>query len=225
MIEQEHGSWVHGATVAGEGVSVGPNAVVGVTPRSTAANRRPLDAKNLSAIRLGDRTRIGAFAAIYLDIHMGDDCIVGNHGSIREGCRFGHRCVVGAHTDIQYNVTVGDDVKILNGTQITGNSVIGRGVFIGPGVQSMNDSQLFRFDAEDYQHRGQDGVVIGDYVRIGGAAILLPGIKIGDRAVIAAGALVARDVPAGATIVASGVRGLAVGGIVGSEGVEPVLPR
>jgi acetyltransferase-like isoleucine patch superfamily enzyme len=107
---------------------------------------------------------------------------------------------------LQYDVKLGDDVRILNQTQITGGTVIGDGTFIGPGVQTANDPYLFHESLDDYKDRGQVPPVIGSKVFIGVGAIILPGVHIGDGARIAAGALVTRDVPAGAVMVGSPAR-------------------
>lgn len=211
----------------------GEFCVIGQRPMANAANRRPVVDAEPQPVTIGDRTIIGTHATIYRDVTIGEDCRLGDHVVIREGGRIGKRCVVGTMVDLQFNVTLDDDVKIFNQTQITGNSTIGRGTFIGPGVQSMNDAALFKADPEDYRDRGQVGITIGEFVRIGGAAVLLPGITIGDRAIIGAGAVVTRDVPAGSLVRADGVRGRAhpsyqataaaektAGGIAGGEFVE-----
>jgi acetyltransferase-like isoleucine patch superfamily enzyme len=180
------------------GVYVSTHAALGRVPLATAANRRPV--RQPTAGRIGSGTVIGDFAVLYAGTFIGRDCQIGDHAVIREDVRLGNRVVVGTMVDLQYNVLVGDDVKLLNQTQITGNSTIGRGSFFGPGVQSMNDRELFKHEPEDYQDRGQVGITVGEYVRIGGGAILLPGITIGARAVVGAGAVVTRDVAAGETV-------------------------
>lgn len=187
---------------------LGDFGVIGLRPMSNAANRRQIDNGPSKPVIIGDRTIIGTHCTIYSDVQMGEDCRLGDKVVIREGARIGKRCVIGTFVDLQFDVTLGDDVKIFNQTQITGGSVIGNGVFIGPGVQSMNDPYLARHDLADYQARGLEPVTIGDYVFIGGGAILLPGVKIGERAKIAAGAVVTKDVPAGVTVMATGVRGI-----------------
>jgi maltose O-acetyltransferase len=98
-------------------------------------------------------------------------------------------------------------VRILNETHITGGTVIGDGTFIGPGVWSANDPYLAHFDLDDYQDRGQVAPIIGRKVFIGVGAILLPGIVIGDGAMIAAGALVTKDVAPGAKVYGMPARG------------------
>lgn len=194
------------------GVYVSDRASLGCVPMATAANRRPV--REVSAGRIGAGTVIHDFACIFAGSFIGRDCLVGPHATIREDARIGDRCVIGVGADIQYGVTLAEDVRVLNQSQIAGGSTIGRGSFIGPGVQTSNDPHVARHGLADYQDRGQVGVTIGEYVFIGVGAILLPGVKIGDRAVIGAGALVTRDVPAGATIMAPGVRGVAAGGLL-----------
>jgi UDP-2-acetamido-3-amino-2,3-dideoxy-glucuronate N-acetyltransferase len=192
-------------TTWGEGCKVGHWSVFGAQPAANAANRRKVERHGQG--RIGDRSIVGHFVVIYAGVFMAEDCRVGDHANIREGCRIGARCVIGAHADIQYNVLMGDDVQILNGSQIAGGTVIGSNTFIGPGVQTANDAELFKFPLTDYRDRGRVAPIIGSRVKIGVAAVILPGVTIGDDAEIAAGAVVTRDVAAGAHIMATGVRG------------------
>lgn len=175
---------------------LGNGSMVGIFPKATAANRRVV-ASDLPAGRIGKRTVVGAFCAIYMDVQIGKDCRIGDHATIREGVRIGDRSVIGTNVDIQYGCLIGSDVRVMNGAHITGGTVIGDGTFIGPGAMTANDMHV---DLDDYQDRGQVAPVIGQKVFIGVGAILLPGVRIGDGAIIAAGAVVTRDVAAGATV-------------------------
>lgn len=172
---------------------IGLHCIFGVQPMPNAANRRTVRS-DWPAGDIGSRTIIGHHAVIGAGVMLGEDCRLGDHVNIREGVNIGDRCIIGTKVDIQFECVIGDDVKILNGTQITGKSLIGNGVFIGPGVQSMNDSEVARHDLADYQDRGQIGITIGDFAFIGGGAIILPGVRIGERAKVAAGAVVTKDV-------------------------------
>lgn len=191
------------------GVRIGSFTAIGRQPYSTAANRRPV--RLVGAGRIGEGTVVGCLCVIYAGVFIGRETCIGDHAVIREDTRIGARCVIGTKVDIQYGATIGDDVRILNETQIAGGTVIGDGTFIGPGVQTANDPHVARFGLDDYQDRGQVAPVIGRKVFIGVGAILLPGVKIGDGAVIAAGAVVTKDVPAGVTLVAPRVRGMIKG--------------
>jgi acetyltransferase-like isoleucine patch superfamily enzyme len=180
------------------GVMIGAFTVMGRQPYTTAANRR--QARLAGPGRIGSGSVIGCLCVIYAGSFIGKECCVGDHAVIRENVRIGDRCVIGTKVDIQYGATIGNDVRILNETQIAGGTVIGDGSFIGPGVQTANDPHVARFGLDDYQDRGQAGPVIGKKVFIGVGAILLPGVVIGDGATIAAGAIVTRDVRAGAAV-------------------------
>jgi len=193
-----------------EDCHVGACALVGVQPMANAANRRAV--RECGPGRIGARTIIGLHCTIYAGVFIGQDCRFGDYASVREDCRIGSRCVIGTHVDIQYGALIGDDVRILNGTQIAGGSVIGNGTFIGPGVQTANHRHV---DLANYDNppEGRCAPIIGERVMIGVGAILLPGVTIGDGAVIAAGSLVTKDVPAGqrwrgapAALVAAGFR-------------------
>lgn len=173
-------------------VMVGAFSVLGRQPIATAANRRPV--RLVGAGRIGAGSVVGCLCVIYAGVFIGREVCVGDHAVIREDTRIGNRCVIGTKVDIQYGCTIGDDVRILNETQIAGGTMIGDGTFIGPGVQTANDPHVAHFDLADYQDRGQVGPVIGKHVFIGVGAILLPGVRIGDGAVIAAGAVVTKDV-------------------------------
>jgi acetyltransferase-like isoleucine patch superfamily enzyme len=74
---------------------------------------------------------------------------------------------------------------------LTAYSVVEDDVFVGPGACTTNDSTMSRHDAS-YQLRG---AVLRRACRIGGAAVLTPGVEIGEEAFVAAGAVVTRDVP------------------------------
>ncbi|MFV0280850.1 MAG: sugar O-acetyltransferase [Rhodoblastus sp.] len=122
----------------------------------------------------------------------------------------GARVVVRApfHCDYGYNIRLGDGV-FLNFNCVFLDSVlieIGAGTQIGPNVQIYGADH----PRDPAQRRaglefGQP-VKIGANVWIGGGAIILPGVNVGDDAIIGAGAVVTRDVPAGATVAGNPAR-------------------
>lgn len=176
----------------GANVFVGLYTVLGVQPRTTSANVRRV--RRFSRGDIGSRTVIGHHCVIGAGVSIGEDCRIGDHVNIREGTVIGDRCVIGTKVDIQFEAVIGDDVKIFNEAQIAGGTRIGNGTFVGPGVQTANDRQI---DAGDYRDKGLTAPVFGERVTVGMAAVILPGVTIGDGARIAAGALVTKDVPAG----------------------------
>lgn len=186
----------------GADVHVGLYTIFGVQPRGTVANVRKF--KRFGPGDVGARSVIGHHCVIGAGVFIGEDCRIGDHVNIREGVRIGDRCVIGTKVDIQFEATLGDDVRIFNESQIAGGMRIGNGTFIGPGVQTANDR---RIDAKDIRDKGLTPPSIGEKVTVGMAAVILPGVTIGDGATIAAGAVVTKDVPPGVTVMAPGAAG------------------
>lgn len=143
--------------------------------------------------RIGKRCVIGANAIIYQGAVIGDDCLVGDGTTIRENTTIGNNTVVGSNVTIQNGAVIGDRVKIVDLSHITFDCTIGDDSFISVGVYTMNDNSMAR---------GGEviGPKIGKRVRIGGGALLLPGIIVGDDAIIGAGSVVTKDVPEGGKV-------------------------
>jgi len=119
------------------------------------------------------------------------------------GCQVGDDTRIGAFVEIQKNATIGSLCKISSHTFICEGVEIGDEVFVGHGVMFIND--LFpRATAGGGLQSEADWKVIPTYVRkgasIGSGAVILGGVTIGERALIGAGAVVTRDVPADAVV-------------------------
>lgn len=171
-----------------------PTAIIGYQPlRSPALGRATRD---WPAVDLGDRTQVGAYAIVYAGVVIGPDCLIGNKVEIREGCRVGRRCLVGSSTYVNYEATIEDEVRIIEGSHIAGMARIGGGCFLGPRVVMSNMRQI-DVDRQVFVPAEAQAPIIGERVMIGTGANIVAGVRIGDRAVIAAGAVVCRDVPAG----------------------------
>jgi acetyltransferase-like isoleucine patch superfamily enzyme len=176
-------------TEIGDNVEIFSGALIGKEPKAPGLLLREI--KYTRKIYIGESTSIGPNCIIYYDVEIGDCCLIGDAVAIRENCRIGNRCVLGRHVSLNYNVTVGERTKIMANSHITGNSRIGKYVFIGVGVISANDNN---FGTQGYTEKTIQGPTIGDYVKIGVGAILLPNITISDNALIYAGSVVTKDV-------------------------------
>jgi acetyltransferase-like isoleucine patch superfamily enzyme len=116
---------------------------------------------------------------------------------VREQCRIGGNCIISRYVTVNYNTTIGDRTKVMDLTHVTGNCVIGHDVFISVCVGMANDNLGGREGYSDEMVRGptlENGVVVG----LG--AMLLPGVRIGERAFVGAGAVVTKDVEPGVTV-------------------------
>lgn len=116
---------------------------------------------------------------------------------VLKGAKIGADCNICAQTLIEGDVVIGDRVTVKSGVQIWDGSVIGDDVFIGPNATFSND--LY---PRSKQYPSQySGVTIHNGASIGANATLLPGITIGERAMVGAGAVVTKNVPARAVVV------------------------
>lgn len=204
---------VHPRTVLGQGVRVEDGAVLGKPPRlgrqSSASPEAP------PPLELGPRAAVCAGAVLYAGARVGAGAIVGDQAQVRERALIGEGTVVGRGTGVDNDVTVGARVRLQSLVYITAGSVVEDDVFVGPGAMTTND------DAMGRHPRGQalEGVVLRRACRIGGGAVLVPGVEVGEEAFVAAGAVVTADVPARAVVMGVPAR------VVREVGEEDVLER
>ena len=142
-------------------------------------------------VRLGAGARIRAGSILYADVVAGDDFQTGHHVMIRELTTIGHHVVIGTNTVIDGHVTVGDFVKIESNCYIPTHVQIGSRVFLGPNVTLTND----RYPLKLRDSYVPEGPILEDGVTLGGGVVVVPGVRIGHDAFVAAGAVVTRDVP------------------------------
>lgn len=116
---------------------------------------------------------------------------------VLKGAKIGVDCNICAQTLIEGDVLIGDRVTVKSGVQIWDGSVIGDDVFIGPNTTFSNDL----YPRSKQYPTKFSGVTIHNGASIGANATLLPGITIGERAMVGAGAVVTKDVPARAVVV------------------------
>lgn len=181
---------VHDGTVIEDGVVVDDFAVLGKKP--AAASTSTLKLSDLPPLRVGRGTHVGTGSVLYAGTEIGDECFIADGAQIRERCRVGRRVVVGRSVTIENDTTVGAYTKLQTGAYLTAKSTVEDHVFIAPGVMTSNDPYIARTEA---RHAATRGPTIRRAARLGVAAVLLPGVEIGQEAVVAAGAVVTRDVP------------------------------
>jgi UDP-2-acetamido-3-amino-2,3-dideoxy-glucuronate N-acetyltransferase len=133
------------------------------------------------------------------DVAFGDDVVVHAFTNLY-GCRIGARTRIGTFVEIQAGVSIGVACKIQSHTFICEGVTVGDRVFVGHGVTFINDKHPQATNAAGELQTSADWellpTVVGDRVSIGSGATILGGIRIGDGAVIGAGAVVTKEVPA-----------------------------
>jgi acetyltransferase-like isoleucine patch superfamily enzyme/dTDP-4-dehydrorhamnose 3,5-epimerase-like enzyme len=128
---------------------------------------------------IGPRTRIWAFAHVLPTARIGADCQICDHALIENGTVIGDRVTVKSHVALAEGVTIEDDV------------------FVGPYVGFTND----RFPRSREWLGKYSSTLVKRGASLGTHACILPGLTIGAHAMVGAGAVVTRDVPAGAIVV------------------------
>jgi UDP-2-acetamido-3-amino-2,3-dideoxy-glucuronate N-acetyltransferase len=118
------------------------------------------------------------------------------------GARIGRDCNLCDHTFIENNVIIGDEVTVKCGVYVWDGVELQDGVFVGPNVTFTNDKYpRSRQHPEQYAR-----TVVCRGASLGANATLLPGLRIGERAMVGAGAVVTRDVPPNAIVTGNPAR-------------------
>ena len=185
----------------GEGVKVLENAVVGkqpsLSPRSTA-KREPLPPTTI-----GDGTIVSTGAIVFAGSQVGARVILGDQSCVRERVTIGDDVVVGRGSLVENDTTVGSRTRIQAEAYVTAHSTLEEDVFIAPCVVTTNDNFMGRTER---RHALTKGPTIRRGARVGGGAILCPGVEVGEEAFVGAGAVVTKDVPAYSVVVGNPAR-------------------
>ena len=192
---------IYPGTVIGAGAKILDNAVVGkqpsLSPRSTA-KREPLP-----PTVIGPGTIISTGAIVFAGTTIGARVIIGDQACVRERVVVGDDVVIGRGSLVENDTTIGAMTKIQADAYITAYSTLEEHVFIAPCVVTTNDNYMGR---TEQRHALIKGPTIRRGARIGGGAILCPGIEIGEEAFVGAGAVVTKDVPPRVVVVGSPAR-------------------
>jgi acetyltransferase-like isoleucine patch superfamily enzyme len=192
---------IYPGTVIGEDCRIGDNVVLGkqpsLSPRSTTSR------EELPPLELGDGTIVSTGAIVFAGTRIGARTIIGDQSCVRERCDLGDDVVVGRGALVENDTTIGARTKIQANAYVTAYTTLEEDVFIAPCVVTTNDNFMGRTER---RHALRRGPTVRRAARIGGGAILLPGIEVGEEAFIGAGAVVISDVPARAVVVGNPAR-------------------
>ena len=179
---------VHPGVQLGSGVRIQDAAIVGkalVLSRQSRAELREPD-----PTLIGNGVTIAAAAVIVAGAVIGDGAFIGDQTQVRERAVIGMASAIGRGTAVDNDVVVGVRVRVQTGCYLTAFSLIEDDVFIGPGVFTFNDNAMGRHP------KGIElkGVTLRRACRVGGGALILPGVEVGEEAFVATGSVVTRDV-------------------------------
>ncbi len=168
-----------------------------LSPRSTAS-REPLP-----AAELGDGCVIAQGATVFAGAKLGKRVLVGDGACVRERCVIGDDVVIGHGSLVENDTAIGARTKIQALAYVTAYSTLEEDVFIAPCVVTTNDNYMGRTEKRHVERRGP---TIRRGARIGGGAVLCPGIEIGEEAFVGAGAVVVKDVAPRTVVVGNPAR-------------------
>ncbi len=145
-----------------------------------------MEKKNINNVKLGKDVKIFDFVNLY-------------------GCSIGDNSKVGTFVEIQKNASIGKNTKISSHTFICEGVHIGDNVFIGHNVTFINDKYPRSANADGSMQTEADWKVVETFIKngasVGSSSTILCGVTVGENAIVGAGAVVTKDVPAN-TIVA-----------------------
>jgi acetyltransferase-like isoleucine patch superfamily enzyme len=191
--------WPEGVYVAlgvqlGPGGDLQPPCIVGKPPRGAAEGDLPLS--------IGQKAVIRPFTTIYAGNVIGDRLQTGQGASIREDNVLGDDVSVGTNAVLEFGNRIGDRVRIHSGCFLE-MVTIEDDVFIGPNVVFTDDPHPMNCP---HYKECKGGPVVRRLARIGANSTILPGVEIGEDALVGAGSVVVDDVPAGAVVAGSPAR-------------------
>jgi len=184
-----HNVVIHRGVIIGDDVTIGDNTVLGKEPFA-ASTSATTSIEELNPLSIGNGTTIGASCVIYKGASLGEKCFVGDLATIREKTTIGEKTIVGKGATVENGTSVGKRVKIETGAYITAFSTIEDYCFIAPEVTFTNDNYLGRTEERKKHFKGP---TLKKGARIGANATLLPGVTVGEDALVAAGSVVTKD--------------------------------
>ena len=142
---------------------------------------------------LGPDARLRSGTVLYSGSTIGARFESGHNVVVREDCRIGDHVSVWSNSVVDYGCDIGDRVKVHCGCYVAQYSRLGDDVFLAPGVVFAND--LYPGDADSLA--AMTGPTVQAGAQVGANVTVLPFVTIGAGALIGAGSVVTRDVPAG----------------------------
>lgn len=185
---------VYPGVVAGDNLTLGDYVILGHPPRG----REPGELETI----LGANAVLRSHTVVYAGNRIGYGFQTGHQVMIREENQIGNDVSIGTGTVLEHHVVIEDRVRIHSQAFIPEESVLREGCWIGPRVCITNAKYPLSPGVKDQLI----GATIERNAKIGANATLLPGVVVGEDALVGAGAVVVQDVPARAVVVGNPAR-------------------
>jgi len=181
---------IHDGTIVGNDVRVDDHASLGKLPMK-AANSATTKEQELPPLTLGDTCIVGTGVVLYRGAAIAARVLIADLATVRENVTIGRGTIVGRGVTVENVCTIGRYCKLESECYITAYSTLEDRVFVAPGVMCSNDNYIGR-TAERFKHF--KGLTVKKGARLGVGTVYLPGVTIGEDALVAGGSVVTRDV-------------------------------
>lgn len=181
---------IHEGTVVGNDVRIDDHASLGKLPMK-AANSATTKEQELPALTVGDLAIVGTGVVLYRGAVIEGKVLMADLCTVRENVTVGRGTIVGRGVTIENFCTVGRFCKLESESYLCAYSTLEDRVFVAPGVVTSNDNFVGRTQ-ERFKHF--KGVTVKKGGRIGAGSVTLPGVVIGEDALVAAASTVTKDV-------------------------------
>lgn len=190
---------IHRDTRIGDNVRIDDGAIIGKLPMKAAISVTTKE-QALPPCSIGSNCIIGANVVVYCGAEIGPKVLIADLSTVRENVAIGQCTIVGRGVAIENFCKIGKYVKLETNVYVTAYSEIEDRVFVAPCAVTSNDNYVGRTE-ERFKHF--KGVTIKKGARVGVNATILPGKIINEDALVAAGALLTKDAPAGKIVAGS----------------------
>lgn len=138
----------------------------------------------------------GAFNFVDKSVVLGENVQVWHYAVLLADCVIGNNVSIGSRAEVGRGTKIGDGSRIGSGVFLPSNSIVGKQVFIGPNTTMCDDRHPFAGNVSYVA----EPPILEDFCSVGAGCVLLPGVRIGKKAMVGAGAVVTKDVPAGSVV-------------------------
>jgi acetyltransferase-like isoleucine patch superfamily enzyme len=185
---------IYGITTIGRNCTILENVTLGypgVSQINEAASRG-VSIEDISFVgtKIGDDATIRPNSTFYSDVAIGNGLRTGHNVLVRENTVVGDNVLIGTNVVIDGKCHIGSHVSIQSNVYIPTNTIIENHVFLGPCSVLTNDKYPVRVKYD------LKGPILREGASIGANSTILPGVEIGEGSMVAAGALVTKNVPA-----------------------------
>lgn len=187
-------SRIHPNVMLGSNAEIGEFVIIGEPPRGKASGELP--------VAIGENSVIRSHTIIYAGNRIGARFQTGHGAFLREENEIGDDVSIGTKTIIEHHVKIGQRVRIHSQAFIPEYTILEDDCWIGPNVVLTNAMYPMSARAKEFLR----GPVIKRGAKIGANATILPGIIIGENALIGAGAVVTKDVEPGTVVAGNPAR-------------------